>query len=159
MTPPDPCSEKSLTALPFLATLRSYSASQLRFDLQAGLTVAIFAIPQAMAYAMLAGIAPVYGLYAAVVMSLVAALWGSSEFVNTGPTNSAALLTATALLPFAGHDQFIRILFLLTLMIGLIRLFFGLLRCGHFLDFVSEPAFIGLVTHGPRLEANKTRAD
>jgi SulP family sulfate permease len=69
-------------------------------DIQAGLTVAIFAMPQAMAFAVLAGLPPVQGLYAAIVASIVAALWGSSPFVNTGPTNTAALLTASTLMPF-----------------------------------------------------------
>lgn len=128
---------------PFLETLKTYSPKAFRCDLQSGLTVAIFAVPQAMAYAMLAGVPPVYGLYSAMLMSIVAALWGSSEFVNTGPTNSAALLTATALLPFAGHSDLMRILFLLTLMIGILRLLFGLLKFGFLLDFVSESAFIG----------------
>jgi SulP family sulfate permease len=128
---------------PFLPTLRGYSRATLRRDLQSGITVAVFAVPQVTAYALLAGVPAAQGLYAALVMSLVAALWGSSSFLNTGPSNSAALLTATALLPFAGHPEFMRILFLFTLLVGAIRMSIGLLRLGQLLDFVPESAFLG----------------
>ena len=94
--PPD----DRVSLLPFRGEFRRYGLATFRLDLQSGITVAIFAVPQAMAYAILAGLPPVHGLYAAVVMSMVAALWGSSPFVNTGPTNSAALLTAASVLPF-----------------------------------------------------------
>ena len=73
---------------PFLSDARAYSSVKARADLVAGLTVAVFAIPQAMAYATLAGLPPVHGLYAAIGMSIVAALWGASPFSNAGPTNS-----------------------------------------------------------------------
>lgn len=114
-----------------------------RQDLQAGLTVAIFAIPQAMAYAVLAGVAPIYGLYTAVVMSIIAALLGSSPYVNTGPTNSAALLTAAALAPFAAQPSILPYVVTLCLMVGGIRLVLGLLKCGTFLAFVPESSFLG----------------
>ena len=90
--------------VPDFSEFRGYTWPRARLDLQAGVTVAVFAVPQAMAYAMLAGVAPVYGLYAAMVMSLVATLWGSSPYLNTGPTNSAALLTFGAVLPFLNVD-------------------------------------------------------
>jgi SulP family sulfate permease len=128
---------------PFVRDLRGYSAQAFRSDLLAGVTVAIFAVPQAMAYAMLAGVAPVYGLYAAVVMSIVAALWGSSPYVNTGPTNSSALLTAAALLPFAHQSEHIAYVATLCLLVGVVRLAMGLARMGHLLDFVPESAFLG----------------
>lgn len=129
--------------LPFLADVRGYTSGAFRADLLAGLAVAVFAIPQAMAYAMLAGVAPVYGLYAAVVMSIVAALWGSSPYVNTGPTNSAALLTAAALLPLAPLDNPMPVVATLCLLVGAIRLVMGLARLGRLLDFVPESAFLG----------------
>lgn len=128
---------------PFVQDLRGYSRSLFRADLMAGVTVAIFAVPQAMAYAMLAGVAPVYGLYAAVVMSIVAALWGSSSFVNTGPTNSAALLTSAAILPFANGGDRVALVALLCLLVGVLRFSMGLARLGSLLDFVPESAFLG----------------
>ena len=64
-------------AAPFAADLRSYNKTRLRADLQAGITVAIFAVPQTMAYAILMGVPPIHGLYAAIVVSIIAALWGT----------------------------------------------------------------------------------
>jgi SulP family sulfate permease len=126
-----------------LRDVRGYSARKLLADTLSGVTVAVFAVPQAMAYAMLAGVAPVYGLYAAVVMSIVAALAGSSPYVNTGPTNSASLLAAAAVLPLAGQAEPIAIMATLCLMVGLLRLLMGLARMGSLLDFVSESAVLG----------------
>ena len=121
----------------------------LRGDLQSGITVATFAVPQAMAYAVLAGVPPVHGLYAAAAMAFVGALWGSSPYVNTGPTNTAALLTASALAPFAlqsGSPDFWRVLWLFTVLVGVLRLGLGLLRAGPLVRLVPEHALIGFVT-------------
>jgi sulfate permease, SulP family len=128
---------------PFVRDFRTYSVTAFRSDLLAGAAVALFAVPQAMAYAMLAGVVPIYGLYAAVVMSIVAALWGSSPYVNTGPTNSAALLTAAAIAPFALVSDHMAYIATLCLMVGVVRLAMGLARFGSLLDFVPESAFLG----------------
>lgn len=134
---------------PFWADLRSYQTRWLRFDLQAGATVALFAVPQVMAYAMLAGLPPAHGLYAAAVMSIVAALWGSSPFINSGPSNSASLLAASALVPFAvsGNPQsLLPLVFQFTLLVGILRVTFGLLKLGHLVRFVPESATLGFVS-------------
>jgi SulP family sulfate permease len=130
---------------PFQADIKSYSRTKFRFDIQAGLTVAIFAVPQAMAFAVLAGLPPVQGLYAAVVASIVAALWGSSPFVNTGPTNTASLLTAATLIPFIGQGDLPALVFQFTLLVGVIRLAMGLMRLGWLVRFVPESAFVGFM--------------
>ncbi len=122
---------------------RAYSIAALRADLRAGLTVAAFSAPQAVAYALLAGVPPVHGLYAVAVMSMAGALWGSSRFVSTGPTNSAALLAAAALLPWAGAPDFLRVCYTLTLMVGLLRLACGLLKLGRLVQWVPESGFLG----------------
>ena len=132
-----------LHPFPFLEDLEGYRPGLLRRDLLAGLTVTVFAVPQAMAYAMLAGVPAVNGIYAAIVMSIVAALWGSSPFVNTGPTNSAALLTAAAMIPWLTHPHMLQIVYALTLLAGLLRLVMGLMRLGRVVDFVPESAFLG----------------
>ncbi|MFT5496971.1 MAG: SulP family sulfate permease [Kiritimatiellia bacterium] len=132
--------------LPFIADLKDYNGSKAVSDLLAGITVAVFAVPQSMAYAMLMGIPPVYGLYAAIVMSITAALWGSSAFVNTGPTNSASLLTAAAIAPIAATAppaQVLEVIFALTLLVGIIRCLMGMFRFGSLVDFVPESAFLG----------------
>ena len=127
-----------------------------RVDVQAGATVAAFAVPQAMAYAVLAGLPPAHGLYAAVVMSIVAVLWGSSPYVNSGPTNSAALLTASALAPFvaalgivpgstSAAESVLRLVFTFTLLVGFIRVLLGLLRMGWVVRFVPAQALLGFM--------------
>ena len=134
---------QKLNLFPFQEEFKNSSASTLRADAVSGLTVAVFAIPQAMAYAMLAGLPPQYGLYSAIVLSILAALWGSSHYVNTGPTNSAALLTAAALAPFAAGNQILGLAFTLCLLVGFWRLLFGLLKFGKLINFVPESAFLG----------------
>ena len=135
---------KSIALLiPGVRFLRSYSLPLFRADLQAGITVAVFAVPQVMAYAMLAGLAPVNGLYTVIVASIVAAIWGSSPYVSTGPSNSAALLTAAAIAPFAGDGDPMKTVFVFALIVGFIRLALGLARAGTLVDFVSESAMLG----------------
>src|SRR5207249_8994036 len=84
-----------------IGLLRSYSWQSLRSDVVAGLTVATVAVPQAMAYALLAGIDPLYGIYTAIVMTALASLFGSSSHLINGPTNAISLvvLGAVAFLP------------------------------------------------------------
>jgi SulP family sulfate permease len=133
---------------PFAAEWRGYSSGALWRDAQAGLTVAVFAVPQAMAYAILAGLPPVHGLYAGIVMSIVAALFGASPHINTGPTNSAALLTAAALGPFlhaANAPGLLELVFLFSLLCGIIRAAMGALRLGWLVRFVPESAFLGFL--------------
>jgi SulP family sulfate permease len=128
---------------PFLKDLRGYSLRPARQDLQAGLTVAVFAVPQVMAYAILAGVPAVHGLYAAVFASIVAALWGSSPYLNTGPTNSAALLVMAALAAYRGEAEPVAILGLLTLMVGLIRCFAGIIQSGSLANYIPSSALLG----------------
>lgn len=137
--------QDKLQVFPFWSVIKSYSLETAKVDLQAGLTVAIFAIPQAMAYAMLAKVPPIHGLYAAVVVSIIAALWGSAPHVNSGPTNSASLLTAGALISVNGvnDENLIAFVCLFTLMVGVIRLLMGIFRMGNLVHFVPESAFLG----------------
>lgn len=119
----------------------------LRADLIAGLTVAMLFIPQSMAYAHLANL-PVYvGLYAAFIPPIVAALFGSSRFLSTGPVPITSLLTAVALIPMAtsGTSEQLQCLVLLTLMTGLIQLLLGVLRFGVVVNFLSYPVILGFI--------------
>ena len=132
-----------------LASCPRPNGASLRSDFQAGLTVAIFAVPQALAYAKLAGVPPVNGLYCAVVMSFVASLFGSSPFLNTGPTNTAALLLASVIAPFAARatpETVLPMIWQFTLLVGLIRLALGLLKAGPLVRLVPEHAILGFVT-------------
>ncbi|MGK0434027.1 MAG: SulP family sulfate permease [Planctomycetota bacterium] len=124
-------------------TLAQYLRGSLRADAVAGLTVAVMGVPQAMAYAMIAGLDPVFGLYTAIVTCTVAALLGSSNHLVTGPTNGLCivLLGLTGALA-EGVDPFEAIL-LLSLMSGCIQLAFGLLRLGNIVRYVANSVVIG----------------
>lgn len=119
----------------------------LRDDLIAGLTVALVAVPQALAYAQLAGVPAYYGLYAAILPMIVGALFGSSPQLSTGPTALTALLTAASIAPLAalGSDAFVTQAVLLALIAGVFQIMFGLLRMGVLLNFLSHPVLIGFI--------------
>lgn len=119
----------------------------LKKDLIAGATVALVAIPQALAYAQLAGVPAYYGLYAALVPTVVGALFGSSRQLATGPVALTSLLTAASVVPLAarGTEQFYAYVVLLALLSGLFQLAFGLLRAGVLLNFLSHPVLIGFI--------------
>lgn len=132
--------------LPFLAWLPELRNKQtLRADLIAGLTVALVLIPQSMAYAQLAGLPAYFGLYAAFLPPMVAALFGSSRQLATGPVAVVSLLTAAALEPIAasGSAGYIAYAITLSLIVGLFQLSLGLLRLGVVVNFLSHPVIIG----------------
>jgi len=129
---------------PFLRWL-PYGSDKLRADFIAGLTVALVLVPQSMAYAQLAGMPPYYGLYAAFLPVMVAALWGSSNQLGTGPVAVVSLLTASTLAPMAatGSAQFIALAIMLALMVGLFQLALGAFRLGVVVNFLSHPVIVG----------------
>ncbi|MBS0368731.1 MAG: SulP family inorganic anion transporter [Proteobacteria bacterium] len=133
--------------LPFLAWRRQLDATGLRADLQAGFTVALVAIPQALAYAQLAGLPPYVGLYASLLPSIVGALFGSSGQLSTGPVALTSLLTATSLAPLAlpGSETYLVLAVQLALLAGLLQLAFGALRLAHFADLLSHPVLHGFI--------------
>ncbi|MCP4411779.1 MAG: sulfate permease [Gammaproteobacteria bacterium] len=130
--------------LPFLSWF-PISSRVLRADLIAGITVALVLIPQSMAYAQLAGLPPYQGLYAAFLPVLVAALFGSSKQLATGPVAVVSLLTASALMPLAGigDEQFIALAILMAMMVGIVQLTLGILKLGLIVNFLSHPVILG----------------
>jgi SulP family sulfate permease len=128
--------------VPALDALRTYSAAAFGRDLMAGLTVCTVAVPQAMAYAMLAGLPPEYGLYTAIVMTAVGALFDSSRQLINGPTNaiSIALLSALTLVPEAERVQ---AAVALACLVGVIQLGIAFLRLGDLTRFVSHSVIVG----------------
>lgn len=130
--------------LPFLAWF-PMTRQSLRGDLLAGVTVSLILVPQSMAYAQLAGLPVVYGLYAGFIPVIVASLWGSLRQLHTGPTAMLSLLSAAALIPYAamGSEHFIALSVMLALMVGVLRLVLGLLRLGLIVNFLSHPVIIG----------------
>ena len=130
---------------PFLNWFQDYDYVRFRLDLTGGLTVALVLVPQSMAYAQLAGLPPYYGLYAAFLPPMVAALFGSSRHLATGPVAVVSLMTATALEPLAtaGSEQYIAYAILLALLVGLFQFLLGVLRLGLVVNFLSHPVVGG----------------
>ncbi len=132
--------------LPFLAWIGELRDRKiLRADLLAGITVALVLIPQSMAYAQLAGLPAYFGLYAAFLPPMVAALFGSSRQLATGPVAVVSLLTAAALEPItaSGSAGYVAYAITLSLIVGVFQLGLGLLRLGVVVNFLSHPVIIG----------------
>ncbi len=130
---------------PFLGWFRRYSLAGLQADFVSGLTVALVLIPQSMAYAQLADLPAYYGLYAAFVPPMIAAMFGSSQQLATGPVAIVSLMTATALSPVAtaGSEGFIAYAILLAFLVGLFQFLLGVLRLGMVVNFLSHPVVNG----------------
>ena len=129
---------------PFLRWFPMTGAT-LRADLIAGITVALILVPQSMAYAQLAGLPVVYGLYAAFIPVIIASLWGSSNQLHTGPVAMLSLMSAAALVSFAtpGTAEFIQLSLMLALMVGVLRLALGIFRMGAIVNLLSSPVIVG----------------
>ncbi len=132
---------------PFLSWFKDYDGGKLKIDLRAGITVALVLIPQSMAYAQLAGLPAYYGLYAAFLPPMVAALFGSSRQLATGPVAIVSLMSAASLEPLAtaGGPQFIAYSIVLALTIGIFQLSLGVLRLGLVVNFLSHPVLNGFI--------------
>jgi SulP family sulfate permease len=118
-----------------------------RLDLFAGLTVAAVALPQAMAYALIAGIPPINGLYTAIVMTALGSLFGSSRYLINGPTNAISLVVFSAIAslgPLRGDP--LQAVFLLSILVGGIQIVIALLKLGDLTRYVSESVIIGFMT-------------
>ncbi len=121
------------------------TGENLRADVIAGVTIAMILVPQSMAYASLAGLPVVYGLYASFLPVIVASLWGASRFLHTGPVAMLSLMSAAAIEPLAsrGSEEFIQLSLVLALLVGVLRLALGLFRMGVLINFASHPVILG----------------
>ena len=130
---------------PFIDWFKGYDMAKLRADAISGLTVALVLIPQSMAYAQLAGMPAYYGLYASFLPPLIAALFGSSRQLATGPVAVVSLMTAASLEPLAtaGSEGYIAYAILLALMVGLFQFLLGVLKLGLVVNFLSHPVVNG----------------
>jgi len=128
--------------------VRDVTPRTLRADLLAGLLGAVLVLPQGIAFATLAGLPPHYGLYTAIVPAIVAALFGSSRHVVSGPTNANSLALMSALAPLAavGSPQYIELVFAVTVMVGVLQLLVGGLRLGAIANFISPAALLGFMS-------------
>ena len=121
------------------------NGTTLKADAIAGLTVALVLVPQSMAYAQLAGLPPYVGLYASFLPVIIAAIFGSSRQLATGPVAIVSLMTAAALEPLAiqNPEGFLAYAAILAFMVGIFQLSLGLLRLGVLVDFLSHPVVVG----------------
>jgi SulP family sulfate permease len=136
------------TILPITDWLPHYQKKDIKGDISAGLTVGIMLIPQGMAYAGIAGLPPVYGLYAALLPQLVYAFLGTSRQLAVGPVAMDSLLVAAGVSTLAtiGTEKYLALAFLLALMMGLIQFLFGVLRLGFLVNFLSKPVISGFTS-------------
>jgi SulP family sulfate permease len=132
---------------PIASWLPQYNNNNLKGDLSAGLTVGVMLIPQGMAYAMLAGLPPIYGLYAATIPLILYAIFGTSRQLSVGPVAMASLLVASGLAPLVSAENdpetYLKMAVLLAMMVGIFRLLLGLLRLGFLVNFLSRPVITG----------------
>ena len=129
--------------VPAFDALRRYTTSDLRADVLSGLTVAAVAVPQAMAYAMVAGVPVEYGLYTAIVMTAVGALFDSSRQLINGPTNAISIAVLSVVGSVPTLDERVQAAVVLALMVGLIQLAITLLRLGDLTRYISHSVIVG----------------
>ena len=133
---------------PILDWLPNYKKDWLKGDIGAGLTVGVMLIPQGMAYASIAGLPAVYGLYASIIPLLIYAIFGTSRQLAVGPVAMVSLLTATAISSFQGLsiEQYVAYAILLALLVGIIQFLLGLFRLGFLVNFLSHPVVSGFAS-------------
>ena len=134
---------------PFSRWLPEYkNPGTIRADLFAGLTGAIVVLPQGIAFALLAGMPPHYGLYAAMLPCLIAALFGSSRLMVTGPANAISLTTMALIAPLALPESHSYVHYVLTLsfLVGILQLLLGLSKAGKWVEKVPHSVIIGFTT-------------
>lgn len=139
--------KRDLPSLPFLETFQKYNKDKLLGDSVSGLTVALLAIPQCMAYALIVGLPPVYGLYAGIAGAIFGALFGSSDYHITGPTGTIAVVISGIIIGFrpSGYSL-VSLATILSVLVGLIQLSFSLLKIGNLAQFVSISVMNGFIT-------------
>ena len=147
--------------LPGLLWLQGYRRDMFKSDIVAGVTIAFMLIPQGMAYAVVAGLPPEYGLYACVVPPVIYSLLGTSNKISMGPValDSILILTGLSVLAEPGSDQYLELAIALTFLVGVIQSCLGFLRFGFLANFLSHPVIVGytsaaaLIIMGSQLES------
>lgn len=136
------------TKIPIVSQLKTYSGSKFRSDLSAGLTVGVMLVPQGMAYAMIAGLPPIYGLYASTLPIIIYAVFGSSRQLAVGPVAMVSLLTASSvgLMADGGTELYILLALTLAMLVGFIQFLLGIFRLGFLVNFLSHPVISGFTS-------------
>ncbi|BCO30688.1 sulfate transporter [Thiohalobacter sp. COW1] len=143
--------------LPFLRWWHRVNPQTLRADFIAGLTGAIVVLPQGVAFASIAGMPPEYGLYAGIVPAIVAALWGSSWHLVSGPTTAASIVVFSSLSVFAepATAEYVSLALTLTLMVGALQITMGVARLGTLINYISHSVVVGFTAGAALLIASK----
>lgn len=143
-----PDSSKLSQFIPLLGWIKDYSTKHLKGDLNAGITVGIMLIPQGMAYAVLAGLPPIYGLYASIVPLILYAIFGTSRQLAVGPVAMVSLLVVAGVGEVAevGSDRFIQLAIMTAMGVGAFQLLMGLFRMGFLVNFLSHPVLSGFTS-------------
>lgn len=141
---------KISSIFPFLKWFKDYKSEYFKLDIVSGLTVALVIIPQSMAYAQLAGLPVHYGLYASLLPPLIAALFGSSRQLATGPVAIVSLMTAATLEPLAtaGSNEYVMYAIILALTVGIFQFLLGVIRLGLIINLLSHPVVNGFTNAG-----------
>lgn len=134
--------------IPILDWLPNYKKSWFKDDFGAGLTVGIMLIPQGIAYAMIAGLPPIYGLYTAMIPQLVYAIFGTSRQLAVGPVAMDSLIVAAGVATLAdiGTENFIEFAILLAFIMGVLQVLFGIFKLGFLVNFLSRPVISGFTS-------------
>tara|TARA_R110001583_G_scaffold122623_1_gene273933 strand:- start:5483 stop:7219 length:1737 start_codon:yes stop_codon:yes gene_type:complete len=134
--------------IPILEWLPNYNKSWLKDDIGAGLTVGIILIPQGIAYAMIAGLPPIYGLYTAMIPQIIYAVFGTSRQLAVGPVAMDSLIVASGVAALAqiGTEHFIEFAILLAFMMGVLQVAFGFFKLGFLVNFLSRPVISGFTS-------------
>ncbi len=143
--------------MPFMGWLPQVGRAELKADTLAAVTGAIVVLPQGVAFATIAGMPPEYGLYAGMVPAMVAALFGSSRHLVSGPTTAASvvLFSALSLLAVPGTPDYVALALTLTFMVGVFELVLGLARMGALVNFISHSVVVGFTAGAALLIAAK----
>ena len=141
---------------PFLIWLPTVNKDTLKSDLFAGVTGAIIVLPQGVAFALIAGMPPIYGLYTAMITPIIAALFGSSWHLISGPTTAISIVVFSTVSQYAeaGTNEFVQIALIVTFLAGAFQLIMGLARMGTLVNFVSHTVVIGFTAGAALLIAS-----
>ncbi len=131
--------------LPIVKTIKEYNFENIKFDVMSGVSVAAIALPQNMAYAMILGINPVYGIYTMIVSMLLASIIGNSNYMIVGATEIIVVTMASNISSLNTNNP-LQVIFLLTFLVGIVQVFLGLARLGYLVKFVAHTVVIGLAT-------------
>jgi SulP family sulfate permease len=130
---------------PFLTWLPNVTKETLRADMMAAITGAIVVLPQGVAFAAIAGMPPQYGLFTAMVPAIIAAMWGSSKHLVSGPTTAASIMLAAFLATLAepASEHYVVLALTITFMVGVVQITMGALKLGALVNFISHSVIVG----------------